>query len=182
MPKQENKKQKKVRVTAYKFEQVDSLVVGVRKDGESLKTKIHSVAVCIAKHFHDNPKQGAICAEKMTALVEAAGYHAKPLAKWVQTMTPMEYSEENKVFFVHKDAKLMGKAFIEARDTPFWEVSPPPAPKAINDMDELRKLRDRIMKRTEDGKGHDADVIHLDAWRKVTDILTEVEAKEAANA
>ena len=180
MPKQEKTKQKKVRVTTYKFDQVDSLVLGVRKDGESLKTKIHSVAVCIAKHWHDNPKQGAVCAEKMTALVEAAGYHAKPLAKWVQTMTPMEYSEENKVFFVHKDAKIMGKAFIEARDTPFWDVSPPPAPKAINDMDELRKLRDRIMKRTEDGKGHDADVIHMDAWRQVTDILTAVEAKEAA--
>lgn len=181
MPKgTENQKTKKVRVTAYKFDQVDSLVVGVRKDGQSLKTKIHSVAVCIAKHWHDNPKQGAVCAEKMTALVDAAGYHAKALSKWVQTMTPMQFSDENNMFFVHKDAKIMGKVFIEARDTPFWDVSPPPAPKAINDMNELRKLRDRMLKRTEDGKGHDDDVIHMDVWRSVTDLLTQAEASTEA--
>lgn len=174
-----NTKAKKVRVTNYDFKDVDNLIVKVKKDGETLKVKIHSVAVCILKHWHDNPKDGQLSADKMSMLMEASGYHASALAKWVQLMTPMKLSEETGKLYVHAEDKLMGKQFIQSRDNPFWTVSPPSKPKPLDDLEELMKLRDRILKRQGE-KAVEGDVIHLDMWRKITTIIQEAEAVSKA--
>lgn len=172
-------KKTKTVTKAYTWEQVDAVIVQIRKDGETLRQKIHNVAVTLMKHWHDNPTSGASVAEKMNALADAAGYHSRALGVWVQTLSPMKVSEENGKFYVHADDKLMGKAFTAMRDKPFWEVSPPSKPKPLDIYAEVQALIDRAQKRME--KPVDGDVIDGAVIRGLRDLARTRPAFEPAH-
>lgn len=158
----------------YEFDKIDGVIVQIEKDGKTLRQKIHNAAVCIMKHWHDNPSEGAICAEKMTALSGVAGYHAKALGDWIQSSSPMKLSDENKAYYVHVDDKLMGKAFMHLRDTPFWEVSPPSQPQPMSIFEEIEKLIEKAQRRIK--KPVEGDEINPEVVRKLRSIKSEMQA------
>lgn len=172
-------KKTKTVTKAYTWEQVDAVIVQIRKDGETLRQKIHNVAVTLMKYWHDNPSKGSVVAEKMNDLADAAGYHARALGVWVQTLSPMKVSEENGKFYVHTDDKLMGKAFMAMRDKPFWEVSPPSKPKPMDIFAEVQSLIERAQKRME--KPVDGDVIDVAVIRGLRDLAQMRPAFEPAH-
>ena len=170
-------KKAKVRINNYKFADVQKHIKAVARDGESLKTKIHSVAVCILKHHMDNPDQAQASAKAMNDLVNVAGYHAKPLAKWIAEKTPYQFSDETGEFYAHIEQKVKPTAFVDARDTPFWEVSPPPEVKALSLKAEVNALVGRMQKRLEStasgkGKFHKDDDIPTDMLRKLISVTS----------
>jgi hypothetical protein len=164
----------------YDFEKADSLVAMVAKDGQSLQQKIHNIAVCFLKYWHDNPDQGSVVTEKMNALVDAAGYHKNALGAWIQMMTPMVLSEENKKFYIPANVeKLMGKEFIKCRDTTFWEVKPPAQVKAIDFFEDVAKLVAKAQKRIETPKDGVEDHIDRDLMRAVIDAMEAAKVRRA---
>lgn len=140
------KEKEKVRITSYKWADADKLVAGIQRDGKSLQSKIHSVAICFLSHWANRPHDGAIVAEKMTALQNASPYHANSFSQWVGLMTGLQWSEEKSVWYVHKDQKFKKDALDRAKGEPFWEVSPPPKAKPFTDemvIDTLQKILDK---------------------------------------
>jgi len=167
------KKQKPIKVTTYKFDDVDKHIGMVAKSAGSLQSKIHSLAVTIAKHWHDNPKQGADCLAKLNALMMASPYHSNAFSKWVGGLWPVMWSEENKTFFVHKDSKLMGKQLVAIRETPFWKFSPPPAPKPFLMGDAIQKILDTAERREK--KPVDGDDIHTSALKLLREAVSIID-------
>ena len=76
-----------MKLTSYKPETIDHHIGLVRKDGEKLRNKIHSLAISILKAWHDDPKGKSYgsqwAAERITALQNASPYHSKSFADWV---------------------------------------------------------------------------------------------------
>lgn len=178
------------KLTTYSFDKVDANIADITKKAKTLKVKIHSTAIAILKHWHDNPTQGAVCAEKINALMAASPYHTKAFSVWcgeevdvydkkadgmVSTrMMPMRWSEEKKAWYVHKDDKITGKQFMAARDNPFWEISPAPSAAPYNDIEVLEKALATALKKAKAKK--DGDVVHLGMWRKVSEAIKEAKA------
>lgn len=149
----------KFKFTAYDYKDVDKHIVQVAKDAKSLKVKLHCLAVAVLKHWHDNPKDGMECVAKLNGLMGASPYHSKAFAKWLSLIPALDWSDETKAFYTQVDVKLMGKMLIQARDTPFWEVSPPPAPKPFLMAQELQRILDKVEKHEKTPvEGDDFDV------------------------
>lgn len=164
---------KKSAVThVYKFEDIDAVFVSIQKDEKSLRQKIHNAAVCIMKHWHDNPEDGSLCAQKFDALCEVSAYHAQALSVWIQN-SPMKYSEENGSFYVHVDDKIMGKNFMMLRDKPFWEFKRPPQIKSVDLFDLISKDVEKVRKRAENPKEGVEDNIDRELLR---DLVSSLEA------
>jgi len=157
------------KVTTYEFSEVDKHIGDVTTKAKTLKVKIHSLAVTILKHWHDNPQDGPICAEKMNALMNASPYHTRAFSQWVGMKGQMKWSEETKSWYVHRDDKIRGKEFMDARDNPFWEVSPPPEAKPFI----MAEAIERIIKQVEkhEKKPVDGDVFDKSAVKHLRDAL-----------
>ena len=170
----------KTKVThTYTFDQVDTVIGVIVADGLKLQQKIHNLGVCIFKHWHDN--QGdkdvtAIVVEKVNSLVAASGYHKAAVAAWVQAMSPIKYSNETKVFYCHVEDKMMGKAFMALRDTPFWECKPPAQPKSLDLLGDLMKEIEKAKKRQAKPLEGVEDAIDGQLLRE---LVTAVEAAKA---
>lgn len=174
-------KKVKSKVThTYTFNQVDTILGTIVSDGLKLQQKIHNLGVCIFKHWHDNPKDVAVVTEKVNALVEASGYHKSAVGAWVQLMSPFEYSEETKKFYVHKDAPFKGKAFMSLRDKPFWECKKPAEVKALNLLDTLVADIAKVQKRIASPKEGVEDDIDRQLLRDVIDAVNSAKARAEA--
>ena len=163
----------------YTFDQVDSVIAVIVSDGMKLQQKIHNLGVCIFKHWHDH--QGdkevtAVVVEKINALVAGSGYHKSAVAAWVQTMSPIKYSDDNKSFYAHVDDKMMGKMFMALRDKPFWECKPPAQVKSIDLLGDLMKEVAKAQKRVKEPKEGVEDSIDTVLLR---DVVTAIEAGKA---
>ena len=123
--------------------QLDAAIIRLARDVGRLQDRIHLIGVSIAKVWHDegfkvrkNPEAALEvalkAAQRFTDLMNASPYHGKAFANWVALAPQMQWSDEGSKFYAHKDnAVLSGKDFTYMRDNPFWEVSPPPAPKPL---------------------------------------------------
>jgi len=164
----------------YTFEQAKGNVAKVEKSAASLQTLIHATAIAFLKHWHDNPKAGPEVAEQLNLLQAASPYHARAFSVWLGAtvevtdakgetsmvrLVPLRYSEENKNWYVHNEDVIKGKQFVAARDNTFWEISPPPAPKPLNDMAILENFFAKCAKHTKEPV--DGDVIHLDMVKEL---------------
>lgn len=161
----------------YSFADVDTVIGTIIADGMKLQQKIHNIGVCILKHWHDNPKDTSVVVEKINALVAGSGYHKAAVAVWVQTMTPIKFSDENKTFYAHVDDKMMGKAFMSARDKPFWECKPAPQPKAIDLLGDLMKEIEKAQKRMKTPKDGVEDNIDGELLRDVVSAVERAKAR-----
>lgn len=130
-----------MKIHAYNFAKIDAYIKAVEKDGEKLQSKIHALAVSILAHWANNPKDGLLCAEKMTDLQNASPYHRKAFADWVALKTGMLWSEENERWFVHKDQKIKKDRLDSAKNEPFWKVSPPAKAKPLTNEVILKMLQ-----------------------------------------
>lgn len=151
------KKEKKARITAYEYSQVDKLIMGVERDGESLKTKIHSIAICLLSHWANNPTAGLEVAEKMTALQNASPYHSKSFADWVAVQCNMKWAEDTKRWYVQKDQKFKKPQLDAAKSNPFWTVSPPQAAKPLTNEAIIKILEGILAKQEKHEKNPVAD-------------------------
>lgn len=156
----EKTENKPVRVTAYKFADVDKHISIVRKDGEKLQTKIHSLAITILSHWAQNPDAGPECAKKMTDLQNASPYHAKAFADWVALKSGMSWAEETGVWYVQKGQKFRKDKLDSAKNEPFWVVSKPAAPKPFTDEMVIKMLEGILDKQ----KKHQEKPIDGDAF------------------
>jgi hypothetical protein len=142
----------KYKEVIYAVQKISSLIVEVEKDGQRLKYKLHNIALSIVTAWGKKQIDGAGAADYFTALGKAAGYHGKALATWVGVKTPLEYSEEKKVWFCKPDVTVNGDAFKACRDEPFWELSPPPAPVPFNALALLEALLSKNVSKAADAK------------------------------
>lgn len=143
----EKKETKTVRVTSYKYENVDKLITTIERDGESIKTKIHSVAICLLSHWANNPTAGMEVAEKMTSLQNASPYHSKSFADWVGLMGNMQWADETKRWYVQEGQKFKKDRLDAAKEQPFWKVSPPAKPKPFTDEMVVAMLENILKKK-----------------------------------
>lgn len=153
----------------------------IKRDSGKLQDRIHRTGVSILKLWETKTINAVEAGGLLTELQSASPYHANAFSKWVGLMTPLEWSDEGKTWFGRVDTVFKGKQFIEARDNPFWKVSPPPAPKPFDMMAELHKVVAKADKRTEDkSKGTDDDVIPGPLVRALKTLLQKAEAEKAA--
>ena len=157
--------------------EIEKFIGAVQKDAERLQNKIHRVGVSILKVWHDGydkndpaKTQAAaqLAAERLTALGNASPYHRNAFFRWV-TLLGLHWADEGKTWFAHagENNRLMGKKFIEMRDKPFWEVSPPPQAKPFIMMAELQRLIDKAAKHVKDPvEGDEVDVKALNKLRR----------------
>lgn len=146
------KEAKTIRVTAYKFKDIDKHIGLVKRDGEKLQNKIHSLAITILSHWANNPTDGPLCAEKMTELQGASPYHASAFADWVALKTGMHWAKEKSVWYVQQGQKFRKDKLDSAKDEPFWVVSKPKAPKPFTDEDVLKALETILDKQKRHGE------------------------------
>lgn len=155
----------------------------IKRDSGKLQDRIHRTAVSILKLWETKTINAVEAGGLITDLQSASPYHANAFSKWVGLMTPLKWSDENKNWYGHTDDQFKGKQFIEARDNPFWKVSPPAAPKPFDMMAELHKVVAKADKRTENkDKGTDDDVIPGPLVRALKDLLSKAEAEKQAAA
>lgn len=163
-----------MKITTYKFSDVDRHIEDVRTKSGTLQNKIHALGIAILAEWARDKKQGAVCADKINALVKASPYHAKAFAVWVNGYTPFQWSEKNKTFFAHVDQGCSKEQLDRARLNPFWEVSPPRPVTLIDDIEMLEKLIEKVSKRMKEQK--EGDVIHPEMWRKIRELKNEYAA------
>jgi len=156
----------------FKDAEIDAQIVRVGKDATSLQQKIHNVAVSILKVWHDEKGvDGAAlkAVARINALQDASPYHTRAFSVWVGMMLPLQWADENKVWFGDVDGVLSGKQFMAARDLPFWKASPPPKAQPFIMADELQKILDKAQKRADDPK--DGDVVDVAAFKHLREAL-----------
>jgi len=158
----------KVVTKMFKDNEIDAQIVKVNGDAMSLQQKIHNVAVSILKVWHDD-KDALKAVARINALQDASPYHTRAFSVWVGMMLPLQWADENKVWFGDVDGVLTGKQFMAARDLPFWKASPPPVAKPFIMADELQKILDKAQKRVDDPK--DGDVVNVAAFKHLREAL-----------
>ena len=168
---------KKIVTKIFSDAAIDAAIVDVSNSAKSLQQKIHNVAVStLLVWFDAKGKKGAstTAVERLNALQNASPYHAKAFAAWVQVYLPMlSWSDENKVWYT-ATKRLQGKVFTEARDNPFWEVSPAPTPQPVDMLDKLQKILDANRKRRDSDKAHAEDtLLSTGQERLLADLLSK---------
>lgn len=160
-------------------EEVRASVTLIAGTAGKLQDRIHRTAVSVLKLFHDKVIDGNEASELLTAIQGASPYHSSAFAKWVGLMTEFQWTDEdkdNKRWYAHKDYQIMGKAFIVARDTPFWTVSPPAEPKPFDLIAVLQREIAKADRRTENkDKAHEDDVIPQPLVRALKDLVGKFE-------
>lgn len=176
----------------FKREEIDKSIETVREKHESLQGYTHRVALSILKVWEsalksdDLPDVAAWSADRLNMLIANSSYHGKALSNWVQKFTPCLWSDETEAFYVNvNDCKLMGKAFIEARDNPFWMVSPPPKAKPFNLLDYIEKGMGTAAKRVKtpkkDAEGNDVeDFIPMELYYALMETVSKFKAEQPA--
>lgn len=177
----------------YKPDQIEGAIVTVEKDAKSLQQKIHNIAASILQHWQDIAGKSSCkdedaigvakeAAVLLSKLQEASPYHRNAFSKWVGMFCPLHWSEENKVWYVNveDEYRLKGKAFMEARDTPFWKVSPPPAAKPFVMYTELERLVSKAVKHS--AKHVEGDAFNTEATNKLREAMAILEAEGLAPA
>lgn len=166
----------------YKPEEIAGAISGVEKDAKSLQQKIHNIAVSILQHWQDvsgktaTKDEDAITvakasAEMLNKLQEASPYHRRAFSVWVGTFCPLQWSEETKGWYVNTndEYRLKGKTYVEARDTPFWKLSPPPVAKPFIMYDELERLVNKAVKHS--AKHVEGDAFCTEATNKLREAM-----------
>jgi len=158
----------KIVTKMFKDNEIDAQIVKVNDNAMSLQQKIHNVAVSILKVWHDD-KDALKAVARINALQDASPYHTRAFSVWVGMMLPLQWADENKVWFGDVDGVLTGKQFMAARDLPFWKASPPPVAKPFIMADELQKILDKSIKRAE--KPKDGDMVNVAAFKHLREAL-----------
>jgi hypothetical protein len=156
----------------FKDNEIDAGIVKIAKDAETFQQRIHNYAVSILKVWHDEKGvEGAAlkAVARINALQDASPYHTRAFSVWVGMMLPLEWADENKVWFGDVNGVLTGKMFIAARDLPFWKASPPPQAQPFIMADELQRILDKAVKRAE--KPKDGDVVDVAAFKHLRDAI-----------
>ena len=171
---------KKLKVHTYKPEQIDAQIDLVARDAKRLKDKIHALGVACLKVLHDSKGDTEVAkqtAERLTKLQNASPYHANAFAHWIAEFTPFHFSEENSSWYVHvkEDNRIMGKVFIKARETPFWELKPASKPSPYNMWEDLQRVVARIEKKSET-PGTDEDVVDVSVLKGLRELLKNAPA------
>lgn len=167
-------KQDKFKTTIYAVDKLEAATVKLSKDATSVRNRIHSLMTSALYHWFKGTIGAEQAVDYVNAIVEASPYHRKAAAKWVQLLTPFQWSDETKKFFAHKDSKLKESKFLEARDKPFWEVSPPPEAKPMDIWEEIDRLIQKAEKHKE--KPVEGDIIDFN----VVNALREARKLKAA--
>ena len=174
----------------FKPEQIDGAILAVENDAKTLKQKIHNVAVAIIMDWQNNSaakkitdekahEAALIAVDRLNRLQSASPYHANAFAKWVGMFTPCLWSDENKSWYVSTtDSRMMGQAFMAARDKPFWEVSPPAQVKPFDMWEALQKLVDKASKHVKTPV--DGDEIDKETLRTLVTLVSQHNAAEGA--
>lgn len=131
---------------------LDAAILQVEKDGIKLKHKIHNVALSIVTAWGKGQIKDQEPADYFNKLANAAGYHGKALANWLDLKLKgkLAFSKETDKWYVMADAKVNGDDFKACRDEPFWEVSPPPKPVPFDAQALLYALLDKNQKKAAD--------------------------------
>lgn len=148
------------KVTTYLDDAIDGQIVSVGKAATTLKVKIHSLAVSTMMVWGKNKNDAKalqVAVARLNALQMASPYHSKAFSKWVAMFTNLHWSDETKVWYanVKEDNNVNKDVFKEARATPFWDVSPPPAVVPMFMHDEIMKFVARMEKRMDNPKAGD---------------------------
>lgn len=164
----------KFRVTIYKADTIDAQIVAVAKGFKSLKHKVHSLGVSILKVMHDaktNEEATKVGCARLNALMQSCPYHAKAFNSWIAANTNLHWSDETNEWYVNttEDNRIMGKAFIQARDVPFWELSPPADPKPFIMSDAIAAVIKRAETRIKTPV--DGDVVDVKALKHLREAL-----------
>lgn len=158
----------KIVTKIFKDNEIDAAIVKVGNDAKTLQQRIHNLAVSVIKVWHDakdDADAAKVAMARLNSLQGQSPYHANAFSKWVQEMLPVcLWSDETKAWYVNvDDCRLMGKAFIAARDNPFWMVKPATEPKPLDLSDELQRLIAKVEKRLENPV--EGDVINVSALK-----------------
>ena len=162
----------KVVTKMFSDDEIDAQIVKVNDAAMTLQQKIHNVGVSVLKVWHDEKGvDGAAlkAVARINALQDASPYHTRAFSVWVGMMLPLQWADENKVWFGDVDGVLSGKQFMAARDLPFWKASPPPKAQPFIMADELQKILDKAQKRADDPK--DGDVVDVAAFKHLREAL-----------
>lgn len=173
--------------------EIDNRIRQVSETAQSLQAKIHNVASSIchywqagsgAKKIDDDKafEAAELAAERLNHLMEASPYHRQAFAKWIMLKTPLLWSDENKKFYASKaegkEFRMTGKMFTDARDTPFWEVSPPPKANPLDIFSEIDRLIQKAERHAK--KPVEGDVMPGDVVRMLRDIRAKRPVDAAA--
>lgn len=131
---------------------LDAAILQVEKDGIKLKHKIHNVALSIITAWGKGMIKDQEPADYFNKLANAAGYHGKALANWLELKLKgkLAFSKENDKWYVMADAYVNLTDFKSCRDEPFWEVSPPPKPVPFDAQALLYALLEKNQKKAAD--------------------------------
>ena len=150
---------------------VEASVTKIAKAAGKLQEDIHKAAVSILKLWHDKKVEASDAARLLSALQGASPYHQNAFSKWVAEFTNLQWSDETKVWFAHPsdDNVIMGKVFMQARDTPFWKLSPPKAANPFDMLAELNRIVAKAAKHME--KPVEGDNVDMEILRQLRSLL-----------
>lgn len=156
------------------MDQIVQSVATIERNAGTLQSRIHRTAVSLLKLVHDKKIKPADAAPIMTNIQKASPYHANAFSQWVALKTPFLWADETKTWYAAPDFEFKGKAFMAARDEPFWEVSPPKEAKPIDLMADIQRLIDKAVKRTERDEGLvEGDNIPMDVIRQLRSVVAD---------
>lgn len=180
-------KKSKIKITIFKPDQIDSAIGDVEKKAKTLKDKIHNLAVSILMDWQNNSAKKSIsdeaameaaklAADRINRLQAASPYHANAFSKWVGEMTNLHWAKETKVWYpTMSDCRMMGTQYTEARDKPFWEVSPPSEPKPFIMYLELERILNKAKKHEE--KSVEGDMYDASAMQTIREVMQKLKDK-----
>lgn len=152
--------------------QIDASIVSIEKRSKTLQEDIHRTATSILYVWQSGgPKKAQFAADRLNKLQASSPYHSNAFSKWVGMFTSLLWSDEKNEWYAPKGARIAPKQFTEARDTPFWKVSPPPAAKPFDMFADLQRIIDKARKHAE--KPVDGDVISNETVNVLVDIVSK---------
>lgn len=168
--KEKKTEEKGVKFHLYQPDAIEAATVKLEKDATSVRNRLHNIATSALYHwFAGNMTAEQTCAA-LNALSTASPYHSRSFNTWLKQMTPLNWSDEKSVWYVHADQKLKEQAWLKARDNPFWTVSPPPNAKPLDIFAAVDQLIARVERHQKDGGHVEGDVIDMEAVRQLREI------------
>ena len=102
--------------------------------------------------------------------MQAKGIRKNALIAWTEEVCGFKYDTKSKTFDKNKNNKYDGATIDVVK---WWECSPEPEYKPINELQAIEALAKRLTKRIEDGV-KEGDVVHMTTVTKLRELAAEL--------
>lgn len=148
---------------------IDKGILSVGKRATSLRNDIHCLCVSILANWAQSGAANVATAKAAALLENVDKYHAQAIVNWFSVYGGFDYNSKDKSFR-YGATTIAVERVQEAREEPFWKLTPPKEAKAFDLPGKIQGIIEQARKRQ--AKSKEGDVIPQEMLDKLVAALS----------